>query len=178
MHFLPFPELKTERLLLRQVIATDAPEILYLRSNETVNQFIKRPVDRQTRTIDDARDFIEKLGEYVEDNASITWSICLHGEPKTIGTICLWNFSPSKTTAELGYDLGLAHHGKGIMSEALKGVVSFGFEQLKLEKIEAFTDFRNEASIQLLTKNGFVVNSERSDENNPNNRIFERKKLE
>jgi len=178
MQFLPFPELKTERLLLRQVVATDAPEILYLRSDETINQFIQRPVERQTRTLENAQDFIGKLKEYVDENVSISWSITLHGAPKTIGTICLWNFSPSKTTAELGYDLGLEYHGKGIMSEALKSVVSFGFEQLKLEKIEAFTDLRNAASIQLLTKNGFVLNSERSDENNPNNRIFERKKLE
>lgn len=177
MHFLPFPELSTERLFLRQIVGTDAPEILYLRSDAIVNQFIERPIERQTRTLADAHDFIQKLKEYVEEDVSISWSIGLHGDPKTIGTICLWNFSSSKTTAELGYDLGLEFHGKGIMTEALKCVVDFGFEQLKLEMIEAFTHVDNQASVQLLTKNGFVLNSTRFDEDNANNRVFERKKL-
>lgn len=177
MRFQPFPELKTERLFLRQVLVSDAPEMLYLRSDKTVNYYIERPIERQTRTMEDALKFIENLREYAENDVSISWAINLHGDSKTIGTICLWNFSESKTTAELGYDLGTTFHGKGIMTEALKSVIAFGFGQLQLEQIEAFTHFENEASIKLLTSNGFVMNAARKDANNANNRIFERKRI-
>lgn len=44
VNFNPFPILFTERLKLRQVSAGDANEILEIRSNKDVMQFINRPL--------------------------------------------------------------------------------------------------------------------------------------
>jgi ribosomal-protein-alanine N-acetyltransferase len=43
-----FPELFTNRLVLRALETSDWEEILFLRSDKEVNQFIKRPPERQT----------------------------------------------------------------------------------------------------------------------------------
>ena len=59
------------------------------------------------------------------------------------------------------------------MSEAIKTVVDFGFNQLKLDKIEAFTHNKNENSNKLLEKNGFNLNENRTDLDNASNNIFE-----
>ena len=57
LNFTHFPELKTERLLLRQLKETDANAIFLIRSNEAVNKYIDRP---KTSTIAEASLFIKK----------------------------------------------------------------------------------------------------------------------
>jgi ribosomal-protein-alanine N-acetyltransferase len=46
--------------------------------------------------------------------------------------------------------------GKGIISEAIKEVVKYGFEEMKLHSIEAIIDPANISSEKVLQKNGFV----------------------
>ena len=59
--------------------------------------------------------------------------------------------------AEVGYDLNPIFQRKGIMSEALNKVINFGFNELGLDNIEAYTHIQNENSKKLLEKNGFIV---------------------
>ena len=173
MNFTPFPELATERLLLRKIKASDYEEILFLRTDETVTKFIERPENKKIKDKSGARKLIKELNGYIETNESITWGIVLKNNPKVMGTICLWNFSQNEKTAEVGYELNPKFHGKGIMSEAIKKIVDFGFNQLKLDKIEAFTHNKNENSSKLLEKNGFNLNENRTDLDNTSNNIFE-----
>ncbi|MCA0931408.1 GNAT family N-acetyltransferase [Lutimonas saemankumensis] len=177
MNFEQFQELKTERLLLRKIELSDSAEILFLRSNEIVNQFIERPESRKTKTHSDAVRFINEINEAFENGESITWGIALNKNPKIIGTICLWNFSVDQNIAEVGYDLNPEFHGMGVMSEALKNVIIFGFNKLNLSSLEAFTDRRNRGSKRLLEKIGFQPNDDRMDKNNSFNEIFEIKNL-
>lgn len=177
MKFIPFPEIKTERLFLRKIEQSDCDVILFLRSDATVTKFIERPENRKTKNIADAIKFIKQLNEYLETNKSITWGITLKNNSKITGTICLWNFSKNNKTAEVGYDLDPEFQGKGIMNEALKMVVDFGFNELRLHKIEAFTHNENENSKKLLKKNGFQFIENRKDEGNKSNIIFELKNV-
>ncbi|MBQ0769090.1 MAG: GNAT family N-acetyltransferase [Bizionia sp.] len=176
MKFTPFPELKTERLLLRKIETTDCDVILFLRSDETVNAYIERPESRKTKNKADALKFIEKIEENLDTEQSIAWGITLQNNPQIIGTICLWNFSEDRKTAEVGYDLNPKFHKKGIMSEALKATINYGFNSLNLNKIEAFTHKNNESSKHLLEKNGFKHGAHRKDLDNNANFIFERYK--
>lgn len=173
MKFKPYPEIKSKRLFLRKIQESDCKAILFLRSDRTVNKFIERPENRKTRNISDAIKFIKELDINIETNKSIAWGITLNNDPKIIGTICLWNFSLNSKTAEVGYDLDPKYQNKGIMSETLKMIIDFGFKELKLDKIEAFTHIENENSKKLLKKNGFYLNENRNDLDNKSNIIFE-----
>lgn len=173
MTFTPFVELTSKRLSLRELKESDAKVILYLRSDAIVNQYIYRPEHRQTKSIDNAIKFIQTQQKNLENNVSIVWGITLKDQSELIGTICLWNFSENKKVAEVGYDLKTEFHNKGIMTEALNLVLNFGFNELKIQKIEAFTDCKNENSKRLLTKNGFMLNPSRKDVDNDSNLIYE-----
>lgn len=173
MKFIPFPEIKTKRLFLRKIKPSEADIILFLRSDEVVTKFIERPENRKTKNIADAVRFIKELDKSIETNKSISWGISLKNDHPIIGTICLWNFSQNNKTAEVGYDLDPNHQNKGIMTEALKTVIDFGFKELKLDKIEAFTHTKNENSKSLLSKNGFILNENRKDLDNRFTIIFE-----
>lgn len=173
MNFNPFPKIKTDRLLLRKIEISDYDVILFLRSDKVVTKFIERPESRQTKNIADAIKFIKELDGYLETNKSISWGITLNNESKIIGTICLWNFSKDNKIAEVGYDLDPKFQRKGFMNESLKAIINFGFNKLKLCKIEAFTHQKNERSIKLLVRNGFQFNQGRTDEENSLNSIYE-----
>lgn len=173
MTFQPFPVLTTERLILRELKESDHELVLFLRSDKTVNAFIERPVDRQTKTTEDAIRFIKELHGYAKSNTSIAWGITLKESHNIVGSICLWNFSEDRKTAEVGYDLHTNYQGLGIMTNALKLVLDYGFKILNLDKIEAFTHKDNTSSIKLLERNGFLFMAHRTDEDNFNNAIFE-----
>ena len=169
IHFKPFPALDTPRLHLRQLLHKDAKDILALRSDAAVNKYIDRP---PTTTIEEAKAFIEMINAGIANDQSLYWAICLQDEVDLIGTICLWNFSADKKTAETGYELLPPFHNKGYMHEALQAVLHFARETLALESMEAFTHADNKSSRLLLEKNGFVKDPERQDEENGDNIVM------
>ena len=152
--FSPFPELTTQRLLLRKMLNTDAPELLFLRSDETVMQYIDR---EKTKTLEEAEEFVQKINTSVDANETIMWAISLLNAPGTmIGTICFWNILKQHYRAEVGYMLHPAHWNKGIMKEALLAVNEYGFNTMKLHSIEARINPDNVVSALLLEKTGFT----------------------
>ena len=153
MNFPSFTNLKTERLLLRQLQPQDAEEIFQLRSDKKVNTFLDRPI---ATSIDDALQFINMIITAQNNNESMMWAITLKGNPNLIGTIVYWNIVKEKDEAEVGYELLPEHHGKGIMQEALLKVIEFGFETVGLKTIVADPKAINERSVKLLEKCGFV----------------------
>ena len=84
-NFKPFPVLKTERLTLRQLASSDDNEIFALRSNENVNKYLDR---KPSKSIDDAKTFIQTINKNIQKNDSIYWAISLNDTDKLIGTIC------------------------------------------------------------------------------------------
>lgn len=154
INFTPFPVLTTERLILRQLTLEDENEVLAIRSNEMVNKYIDRP---PTRTIEDARKFIDRITKNISNNESAFWAITLKNNPALIGSITLWKISKEHERAEIGYELHPDFHGKGIMQEAFTKVVEFGFQTMKLKTIVAFIHKENEPSKKLLEKNNFSV---------------------
>ena len=155
-NFTPFPVLKTERLTLRQLVSSDDKEIFALRSNHNVNKYLDR---KPSKTIDNARNFIQTINENIQRNDSIYWAITLNGTDKLIGTICLFNFSNANSKAEIGYELLPDFQGKGIMQEAASKVIDFGIQHIGLKLIEAYTHSENQSSTRLLEKLNFKRHS-------------------
>lgn len=165
-----YHRLETPRLSLRKLEVTDWETVSYLRSDKLVNQFVRR-ANADTR--EKALAFIERTNLQISNDDLFSWCISLKKAPAMIGSITLWNLSADSTCAEVGYDLKPGFQKQGIMSEALQAVLAFGFGELELQKIEAYTERRNEASRKLLLSNGFLFNEERKDEENSENMIFE-----
>lgn len=74
--------------------------------------------------------------------------------------------------AEVGYELLPNFQGKGFMSEALNSIIDFAFTNLKIETIEAFTNYQNARSRKLLEKLNFKLN-DKMDMNNLNNVVYQ-----
>jgi len=153
LQFESFPQLITERLLLRQLQLTDAPAIMQLRSDEQVNTFLGR---KGTISMEEATAFIHKIETTINNKDGLYWAITLKHHPALIGTICYWNIVREKNMAEMGYELFPAFQGKGLMQEAISTLINFGFEQMNLEIITALPEAGNIKSIRVLEKNKFI----------------------
>lgn len=153
INFTPFPNLETAHLFLRRITEEDAHEIFALRSDKEVMKYIPRP---SAKSIEDAQAHIAIIDEKIENNEGINWAITLKDNPKLIGIIGHYRIKPEHFRAEIGYMLLPEYQGQGIISEAIKEVVNFGFEVMKLHSIEAIIDPENYASEKVLQKNGFV----------------------
>ena len=162
LNFHPFPNLETERLLLRQLAQSDETEVFFLRSAERIAPYMDRP---KAKSLKEAQNFIQRINAQVAANEVIFWGITLKTEIKLIGTICLWQISRSKASAEVGYELHPDFQGQGIMQEALKAVLNFGFEQMKLQLINATVSPENQPSIKLLEKFHFKLSKKEEEEN-------------
>ncbi|MFI5133801.1 MAG: GNAT family N-acetyltransferase [Chitinophagales bacterium] len=153
LNFTPFPQLITDRLMLRQISNDDVSAIFSLRSDKKVMQFIDRPL---AKTTDDAIQLIQRIIDSLTNNDGITWGITMKNNPGLIGTIGFWRIDKEHHRAEIGYLLHPDQQGKGMMQEAMNVVLDHGFHVMKLHSVEANVNPANEASIRLLERNRFV----------------------
>ena len=153
INFSPFPNLETHRLILRRLSENDVDEIIELRGNPENMVFIPRPL---VATNEEALAHFKVIDDKINSNEGINWAITLKGNTKMIGLMGLYRIKPENFRAEIGYMILPQFNGKGYTSEAIKAIVTYGFQTMQLHSIEGIIDPRNLASERVLQKNGFV----------------------
>lgn len=154
LNFKEFPVLATERLLLREHSVQDVPALFKMRTNEEVMRFIDR---ERPKTTQDIETFITSFNAGFKQGQHIAWVISLKENPgQMIGSIGYWRTNFANYRAEIGYMLHPDYWRRGIVSEALKKTITFGFEEMSLHSIQANINPGNDASRQILLKHGFV----------------------
>lgn len=152
-NFTPFPAINTERLVLRELTPADVNEMFFLRSDERVMTYLDKAPEKST---EETFAIIKTITDNSQNNNAIFWVITLKDDNKMIGSICYWRIEKAHYRAEIGYVLHPSQHRKGIMDEAMKAVLQYGFETMKLHSVEANINPANTESMKLLEKNGFV----------------------
>lgn len=152
--FIPFPELTTERLRLRQVVIQDAPEVLFLRSSPVILQYLSK---EPAKSIREAEEFITRITNDLENGDGIAWGITLKDQPKKlIGNIGFWRMQKEHYRSEIGYVMNPAYWRMGIMKEAILKVLDYGFNKMGLHSVEARINPDNQASASTLESTGFT----------------------
>lgn len=147
--FSTFPELETNRLVLRQMAPSDDKAVFEIFRHPEVTQFY----DQETfQTIIPAQTFVDSCIKRFYDRRGIRWGIVCKGNSKLIGTCGLHNIIERHNRAEIGYDLVPEFWRTGIMSEAITEILKFCFEDIQFNRIEALCMPGNTASIGLLKK--------------------------
>jgi [ribosomal protein S5]-alanine N-acetyltransferase len=152
-NFLPFENLTSERLILRQITIEDVEEIFSLRSNPETMKYIPRPLITKQ---EEAIEHINLIQDKIETNEGINWAITLKGSNKMIGIIGHYRVQWEHFRSEVGYMLLPEYEKKGIITEAVGLAINFGFNQMKMHSLEAVIDPENHASAKVLEKNGFI----------------------
>lgn len=147
-----FPQLKSKRLVLRQLMPEDADALFALRSDPeniryTGVSLYQRPAEAEA--------YIGRVaGEWCSGEC-YAWAICREENDAMMGSVCLWNPSPARDSYDIGYELLPAHRGRGYMTEAVCCVARWFFSRGG-RALLADPREENKASVRLLVHCGFA----------------------
>ena len=147
-----FPTLETERLHLVRIGEDRLADMFEIHSDPTIMFFYgKNPHRKPVETLVT----IKALECKFQDGPSIEWGMVQKETGKLIGTM---GFNKYKIgfKGDVGFGLNGAFCKRGFAAEALRAAVRYGFDELKLHRIEAEVDPRNQSAQKLLLSNGFL----------------------
>ncbi len=144
---------ETDRLILREIVETDAEFILDLLNQPS---FIKYIGDRNVRTIAQSSEFIEsRFRESYKQFGYGLWAVELKETGEAIG-ICGFVKRDSLPEADIGFALLPQFERKGYAFESAAATLEYGEEKLNFKRVLAITSKDNFASGGLLEKLGFA----------------------
>ncbi|MCI9846327.1 GNAT family N-acetyltransferase [Flavobacterium pectinovorum] len=153
--------IETERLLLRELLESDAEKMFEMDSNPNVHIFVgKKPLTH----IDETHEHIRLIQQQYKDFGTGRWAVVLKETGEFIG----WSgikfitneINNHKDFYEIGYRFIEKHWGKGYATESGKAFINHAFNIIKVDAIYAYADAGNENSRKILEKLGLqYVNS-------------------
>ncbi|WP_416296239.1 GNAT family N-acetyltransferase [Paenibacillus illinoisensis] len=135
--------LETNRLILRNFVATDAADLFEYTSNPRVNCFL----DHNVSTLEDAVIEIEK-----RSNADEYIAVCLRESNKLIGE--LFNMKEEPDTYSIGWNFNARYEGKGYASESAMAFMEYLYMQQEARRLYAYVEDDNFRSQKLCEKLG------------------------
>jgi len=143
-----FPQLETERLILREMTLEDV-EFYFRHFNN--RKIIEGCCFPGPDSLEAARKELELycVKPFKEDRG-IRWGIVIKKSGELVGTLGYYDWVKTSFRAEIGYDLDPAYWGQGVMTEALQAALRYGFETMKLNRIQAIIDSENARSLKLV----------------------------
>lgn len=138
------PVLSNDRLMLKEIKPYDVKAIIEISVYDSV--FASSEAE--------AIHILEKISSDVAKGEALHWGIFLKSTNELAGT-CGYYRGFADNSGEIGYVLHPSYRGLGIMTEAVKLIVDFGFDRLNLHSVVAYTDPSNLASIAVLQRVGF-----------------------
>ena len=145
--------IETERLILRRYTVEDAEDMYNnWASDPEVTKFLSWPTHT---SVDFTRSLLTQWVSYYEEGKTYNWGITLKGSDHVIGNIAVVERDERTCSYELGYCLGRAYWGRGIMPEARRAVIRYLFDgESDLQRIYATHDLRNKKSGRVMQKAG------------------------
>lgn len=149
-----FPVLFTERLVLREITPEDAP--FWLR-NFSDPDAVELTAFEPPTDLEAARREIEQYCTRIfHEGTGIRWGISQKGRGDLIGTVGYHGWVQDRDRrARVGYDLLPEYRRRGIMTEAMRVVLAYGFKTMTLNRVEVLVDPRNVPSVRLAERLGF-----------------------
>lgn len=136
----PFPEIKTERLLLRQFTEHDLQQVYEGLSKPEIVKYY----GVSYQTLEETKAQMSFFSELEKQGTGIWWAICSADNQTFFGAGGLNNLQKEHKKAEIGFWLLQRYWRQGIMTEALPLITQYGFEHLGLHRIEGFVESENE----------------------------------
>ncbi len=150
--FTHFPTLETEKIMLREMTPQDVNSLLMHFGNTEVVQFIgMQPI----KTIEQANEWLRWMGGFFAAQDGLRWGLELRETGEFIGSAGLHHWNREAHYAEIGCDIAHPFWGNAYGQEAMRRIIEFGWESMKLNRIEADVVKGNMRSMHVLEKLGF-----------------------
>lgn len=163
------PTLTSQRLILRPFLLTDIKPVQQLANDSMVvdtTSNVPYPYHENM-----AENWIKNHKKAFKAGHSLVLAIVLAENSCLIGSISLLDISSFHQRAEIGYWLASQFWQEGYATEAVKTLLEYGFNQLKLNRIEGRCMARNQASAKVMLKAGLKFEGERKQQMNIHDRL-------
>lgn len=148
------PTLETTRLLLRKMTVDDVSDLKEWLSDPDLYTYWGRPI--ADKELNPENLFIE-VRPHIKRKPSkdFHWGIVSKSDNKVIGEIWVLNIENDRM-AQVAYRLSKIYWGQGLVTEALKAVIKFCFENTELQRLWTDVHADNIGSCKILEKCGFI----------------------
>jgi ribosomal-protein-alanine N-acetyltransferase len=152
------PTLETERLRLRQLAMSDAEDLYaYYSDPETALYVPFTAFDSITKT----EELLGRVAKSFEGKESFMFGVERKSDGKIMGISDLYDLSGQHQKAIIGWGLAKAYWGFGFMTEAVREVIRFAFEEMGMHRIEAECETENIRSIRVAERCGMTLEGTR-----------------
>ena len=141
--------LRTPRLELTLPSLADAEAITAAAADPEVPRWTTLP---SPYTLDHAQDFVTRAAAWTDEGSQLNWAIRRNGA--WVGMIGLAHLERGGA-AEIGYWMAASARGQGLLTEAARAVVDYGFGELELARIEWRAVVGNVPSARTARRLGF-----------------------
>lgn len=153
---------------IRKHLQKDIPCRVKWLNNPKMNKFVGDEMGKKTNL----RKQREWFANYLKTKNKKFFTICDNSKP--IGFMGLSNISKANKNADLFIAIGEDdYRGKGIGKIAVKWIIDYGFNKLKLHKINLGVIKDNLPAVKLYQSLGFIVEGEMKDEVCKNGKFYD-----
>jgi len=149
----PFPEFITQRLKLREFRLEDAVRLHEIWTDSLVTRYLV--LDPFTE-IHQTREMISILKALYPSGEGCRWVLSIPASQEVLGTCGFHSWRKEHARAEIGYEMDPRYWGLGLMSEAVLPILEYGFNEMGLNRVEAFVTVGNRESLSFLERKGFT----------------------
>ena len=153
---MPLPEppvLETQRLRVRAFREADLDAIEVVHGDDETTFFLPYGT---WRTAEDREAWHDRVRVLLAAGTGVQFVLEERETGRVIGACVVFRHDEGSARAEIGYVLGRAHWGRGLMREALEAVVAHAFGPWGLRRLEAEVDPDNARSDRVVRSLGFV----------------------
>ena len=143
----------TERLILREFTKQDVDAVAEFRRDPRYLEYYYRP----PYTREECVRFVDKCIAWSKESPRCKFQLAITARSNGVllGDCGIRTESIESRRGDIGYELSPVYWGQGFASEAVRGILQVGFEDLDLDEIEARCVVANKRSVRLLHRLGF-----------------------
>ena len=150
-YFSQLPTLTTQRLVLRRLKMSDARDMFIYSSDPEVARYVQW---RAYESVLAVQAFLRYNQHQSRLNQPCAWGMALKEDDRVFGTAGFTWVNDDNRSGEIGYSLARSRWGCGYATEATEAILAYGFDSMRLHRIEAQHDVRNPASGRVMEKCG------------------------
>lgn len=149
----PLPVLTTQRLILRPLRLEDTVDYFTFAGDPQVTRYLRWGPHA---SLQDTQTYLAEVIDGYARRPDGLWGIALPAEGRLVGTIHLMEINTNSRKADVGVVVSAQYWHQGIASEALRRVLAFCFQDLKLQRVQGLPVSGNTAVCCLLEKCGMT----------------------
>jgi ribosomal-protein-alanine N-acetyltransferase len=146
------PVLRTNRIMLRELVKTDATSLLSMLSTEEVAKFISPP----PTTVEGFAKFIQWAQRERKAGNQFTFGMVPEGYDQAVGIVQVRAIAPRFAVAEWGFAVGSPFWGSGMFMASARTTLDFAFGHTAVNRVEARAVVQNGRGNGALRKLGAV----------------------